>query len=287
MKPRPITIEAQPGLRLQGDVFGTSGKPVMLLHGGGQTRHSWRRTAEAIAKAGFIAIPMDQRGHGDSDRPADQSYSFFSFAQDGIAISKRIQADFGEMPAVVGASLGGLSSLIGTGLQAVAPYAALVLVDVTPRMDENGVAAIQGFMRARTYEGFATVEEAADAIAAYLPHRPRPKSLDGLRKNLRLKADGRFYWHWDPAFQFGPIPIETDRTKVQAAALAAAAALNIPSMLVRGGGSELVRKEYADEYLALAKGSEFVDVAGARHMVAGDSNSPFTDAVLDFLIRRL
>jgi pimeloyl-ACP methyl ester carboxylesterase len=287
MKPRPITIEVQPGLRLQGDVFGTSGKPVILLHGGGQTRHSWRRTAEAIAKAGFIAIPMDQRGHGDSDRPSDQSYSFFSFAQDGIAMSKRIQADFGEIPAVVGASLGGLSSLIGTGLQAVAPYAALVLVDVTPRMDENGVAAIQGFMRSRTYEGFATVEEAADAIAAYLPHRPRPKSLDGLRKNLRLKADGRFYWHWDPAFQFGPIPIETDRTKVQAAALAAAAALNIPSMLVRGGGSELVRKEYADEYLALAKGSEFVDVAGARHMVAGDSNSPFTDAVLDFLIRRL
>jgi pimeloyl-ACP methyl ester carboxylesterase len=286
VKSRPITIEAEPGLRLHGDVFGHSGRPVMLLHGGGQTRHSWRRTAEELAKAGFTAIPMDQRGHGDSDRAADQGYSFFNFARDGVVMAEKITAEFGAKPAIVGASLGGLSSLIGTGLQEQAACAALVLVDVTPRMDEAGIAAIQGFMKAKADEGFATVEDAADAIAAYLPHRPRPKSLEGLRKNLRLKADGRYYWHWDPAFLFGPTPIESDRRSVEAAALAAAKALAIPSLLVRGAGSELVRKEYADEYLALAKGSEFVDVVGARHMVAGDSNSPFTEAVREFLVRR-
>jgi pimeloyl-ACP methyl ester carboxylesterase len=161
-----------------------------------------------------------------------------------------------------------------------------VLVDVTPRMDPNGVAAVQGFMRARADEGFATVEEAAAAIAAYLPHRPPPRSFDGLRKNLRKAADGRLYWHWDPAFLNGPHPIERDRRGVERRALAAAAALSIPSLLVRGENSELVRQEQADEYLAVARGSEFVDVKDARHMVAGDSNSVFTAAVLEFLNRQ-
>jgi pimeloyl-ACP methyl ester carboxylesterase len=194
---------------------------------------------------------------------------------------------FGSKPAVVGASLGGLSSLIGTRITDDNPYAALVLVDVTPRMNPDGVAAVQGFMRDKAEEGFATVEEAAEAIAAYLPHRPKPRSLDGLRKNLRKATNGRLYWHWDPAFLNGPHPIESKRGHVEASALEAAAALVIPSLLVRGASSELVRQDQADEYLALAKGSEFVDVADARHMVAGDSNGVFTSAVVEFLARKM
>jgi pimeloyl-ACP methyl ester carboxylesterase len=287
MKPVPIFIDAAPGLRLEGDVFGAFGRPVMLLHGGGQTRHSWRKTAEALAKAGFRAVAMDQRGHGDSSRAPDQRYTFFDFARDGHAVARVLADRFGEKPAVVGASLGGLSSLIGTEIAGDNPYAALVLVDVTPRLDPRGVAAVQGFMRDKAQEGFASVEDAAAAIAAYLPHRPKPRSLDGLRKNLRKAADGRLYWHWDPAFLDGPFPIETDRPLVEAAALKAAAALAVPSLLVRGAASELVRPEHAQEYLRLAKGSEFADVADARHMVAGDSNNAFTVAVLAFLDKRL
>ena len=287
MKPTPFSVETVPGLRLVGDIFGASGRPVMLLHGGGQTRHSWRKTAEALAKAGFRAVPMDQRGHGDSARAPDQRYTFFDFARDGWAVALDLTERFGEKPAVVGASLGGLSSLIGSQIMGDNPYAALVLVDVTPRLDPRGVAAVQGFMRDKAAEGFATVEEAAAAIAAYLPHRPKPRSLDGLRKNLRKAADGRLYWHWDPAFLDGPFPIETDRPLVEAAALKAAAALAIPSLLVRGGASELVRMEHAQEYLSLAKASEFIDVADARHMVTGDSNSVFTEAVLAFFGKRL
>ena len=162
-----------------------------------------------------------------------------------------------------------------------------MLVDVTPRMNPDGIAAVQGFMRNKAEEGFATVEEAGEAIAAYLPHRPKPRSLDGLRKNLRKAANGRLYWHWDSAFLNGPHPIESERSNVEASALKAAAELAIPSLLVRGASSELVRQDQADEYLALAKGSEFVDVADARHMVAGDSNGIFTSAVVEFLMRKM
>jgi pimeloyl-ACP methyl ester carboxylesterase len=242
-------------------------------------------TAQALAAKGFRAIPFDQRGHGDSGRPADQGYSFFDFAADSRSLALQIAVRFGAKPVVVGASLGGLSSLIGSALAADNPYNGVVLVDVTPRMNPKGVAAVQGFMRDNAAAGFATVEEAADAIAVYLPHRPKPRSLAGLRKNLRHGADGRYYWHWDPAFLDGPRPIESNRAKVEQAALHAAASLSVPSLLVRGRDSELVQEEQAEEFLRLAKGSEFVDVQDARHMVAGDSNGAFTAAVLDFLER--
>ena len=48
------------------------------------------------------------------------------------------------------------------------PFSALVLVDITPRVDLEGVAKVQGFMREHAYEGFATIEEAAEAVA-FLP----------------------------------------------------------------------------------------------------------------------
>jgi pimeloyl-ACP methyl ester carboxylesterase len=287
VKHERIEVETAPGLRLVGDVYGMDGPPVIFLHGGGQTRHSWRKTAEAFAKAGFRALPFDARGHGDSGRAPDRRYTFFDFAADSQALATAVKQRFGEKPAVVGASLGGLSSLLATDLKADNPFAALVLVDVTPRMDPKGIDAVQGFMRAKAKEGFATVEDAAAAIAAYLPHRPKPASLDGLRKNLRKGACGRLYWHWDPDFLDGPFPIETDKERVETESLKAAGRLAIPSLLVRGGSSELVSPNLAQEYLALAKDSEFVDVAEARHMVAGDSNSVFTRAVLDFLRRRL
>ena len=46
--------------------------------------------------------------------------------------------------------------------------------------------------------------KAAQAVAEYLPQRPRPKSYEGLKKNLRLSPDGRWRWHWDPRFLDGP-----------------------------------------------------------------------------------
>jgi pimeloyl-ACP methyl ester carboxylesterase len=285
VKHERITVETEPGLTLVGDIYGDHGPPVLLLHGGGQTRHSWRKTAETLAKAGFRAMPFDERGHGDSGRAPDRRYGFKDFGRDAHALAVAIEQRYGARPAAVGASLGGMASLIATHLPPANPIAALVLVDVTPRMDPQGVSAVQGFMRSKAKDGFANVDEAAAAIAAYLPHRPKPKSLDGLRKNLRKGADGRLYWHWDPDFLEGPFPIEQRREEVENDALAAAAALTVPSLLVRGASSELVREDQAQEYLALAKGSEFVDVADARHMVAGDSNSIFTAAVVAFLQR--
>jgi pimeloyl-ACP methyl ester carboxylesterase len=273
--------------RLAADVFGDAGRPVLLLHGGGQTRHAWRRTAVELARAGWLAVAVDQRGHGESEWVADGTYGFHDFAADVAALAAELARRHGAPPVAIGASLGGIASLLAAGdAQAVgkAPiFAALVLVDITPRVDLSGVAKVQGFMRMHARDGFATVEEAADAVAAYLPHRPRPRSTEGLKKNLRLHPDGRWRWHWDPRFLDGRRTVNGRRGEIEERLLAAARGLKMPAMLVRGGSSELVQEEHAREFLELVPHARFADVSGARHMVAGDRNDQFAAAIMDFL----
>ncbi|GGK50005.1 alpha/beta fold hydrolase [Salinarimonas ramus] len=277
------------GNRLVASVFGEGPRSVLLLHGGGQTRHAWEETAKRLAAEGWRALCLDQRGHGDSERAPDGAYSFLAFAADAAHVGRSLARE-GDVPVAIGASLGGIASLLALGetpAGADAPFRGLVLVDIVPRMDPRGVDKIQGFMRAHAREGFASIEAAADAVAAYLPHRPRPRSLDGLRKNLRLSEDGRWRWHWDPAFLDGPASVNADWEHAEARLHHATRTLCVPTLLVRGGSSELVTPEAAKDFLAMAPDAEFVDVAEARHMVAGDANDVFADAVTGFLARRL
>ena len=197
----------------------------------------------------------------------------------------QMEDEIASMAAVIGASLGGLSSILALGARPDA-LSGLILVDITPKMNMDGVAGVNRFMMAKAREGFASIEEAADAVAAYLPHRPRPKSLDGLRKNLRQRDDGRFYWHWDPRFFDGPQPVNGDRTTQYQAFSSAARSIAVPLMLVRGRSSELVGDEEVADFRALCPTAEFADIAGARHMVAGDKNDIFARTILEFMARR-
>jgi len=284
--PAIATFNGAESNKLVADVFGDKGAPVLLLHGGGQTRHAWRATAEAIARKGHVAYALDQRGHGDSDWPAGGGYTFPYFARDVTVVSDELTKRGGEKPSVIGASLGGIAALIAEGdaeKDGRSLFSSLVLVDITPRVDGEGVEKIHAFMRAHAKEGFASVDDAAAAVAGYLPHRPRPKSNQGLKKNLRLSPDGRWRWHWDPRFMDSRRGVAADREKIETMLVEAARRIRIPALLVRGGSSELVREAHVKEFLDLVPHAEYVDVADARHMVAGDRNDHFSAAVMDFL----
>jgi pimeloyl-ACP methyl ester carboxylesterase len=273
------------GVTLAADVYGPAdGAPVILLHGGGQTRHAWGNTAEVLAEHGRRAFTVDLRGHGDSQWAPDGKYSLDAFAAD----LRSVIATLGRPPALVGASLGGLTGLVMIGESPTPVARALVLVDVAPRMEVGGVARIRDFMVGRP-DGFASLEEVADAIAAYNPHRPRPSNLDGLRKNVRQRADGRWIWHWDPRFMTARDPT-TDASADETRSLIdhdrlerAARAVTVPTLLVRGRVSDLLSEEGAQELLALVPHAQLANVAGAGHMVAGDRNDLFNDAVVGFL----
>jgi pimeloyl-ACP methyl ester carboxylesterase len=255
--------------------------PVLLLHGGGQTRHAWGGAARAIAAQGWRAIAVDLRGHGDSGWSPDGVYGLEPFVTDVRYLANDV-AETGSPAVLVGASLGGLASLVAIGEAPRAPATALVLVDVVPRMEPEGVDRIKAFMNSAP-DGFASLEDAADSVASYLHHRPRPDDLSGLRKNLRQRPDGRWVWHWDPQFMSGG-----DRSggfDDHARLASAARAVTVPTLLVRGGISDVVSVDGAQELKRLISHAELVDVAGAGHMVAGDRNDRFSDAVVAFLDR--
>lgn len=272
------------GVGLAADVYGEPGAPpVLLLHGGGQTRHAWGGAAAAFAAGGRRAYSVDLRGHGNSDWSPDGIYGLDRFAADVRVIA----AGLDSRPALVGASLGGLSSLVAIG-EAEEPVAsALVLVDVAPRVERDGSSKIGGFMRAGM-RGFDTLEEAADSIAAFLPHRPRPANLSGLQKNLRKRGDDRWYWHWDPRFIANQEGMDGQEGLVRHDRLATAARrVNVPTLLVRGRMSDIVSDESVRELRELIPHAEVVDVEGAGHMVAGDMNDAFNEAVIGFIQRTL
>ncbi len=260
-----------------------AGPPALLMHGGGQTRYSWDGAAQQLARLGLDSVTVDARGHGESDWVETGNYTFHYFRDDLICLVDQIRAQFGQAPVLIGASMGGISALLAQEKAGSDIFSAIVLVDITPRMESSGVDRIMGFMAQNMKEGFASVEDAADVIAAYLPNRPRPKSLDGLSKNLRQRDDKRWYWHWDPAFVESVNSVKIGREERTEVLVEATKKISVPSLLVRGGKSELVTEEAAREFLELVPHAKYVDVSDAGHMVAGDRNDIFAQAVISFL----
>lgn len=268
------------GITIVGEIGGDPNAPtVILMHGGGQTRHSWAGAMNALIRAGYRVINYDSRGHGESGWSADGCYTLPSRAADLKELIRDLARP--DVPlALVGASLGGATAMwaLTEGLRP----AAVVLVDIVPRPDPEGVARIRNFMSGNP-DGFESLEEVADAVAAYNPHRPRPRDLSGLEKNLRRRADGRFQWHWDPKILARDTGEELAEFETTVKGLKRVR--DVPVLLVRGLASDVVNAEGIAELRDAMPNLEIFDVTGAGHMVAGDRNDAFNQGVLDFLAR--
>lgn len=285
---QPVEFRGRDGVCLRGDAWGDpAARPVLLLHGGGQTRHSWSACGAKLGASGWYGIALDLRGHGESDWAPEGRYSPEHFVGDLEAVC----AELSQPPVVVGASLGGITGLLAEGRRP-GLAAALVLVDITPKVEPKGIERIMNFMLEKP-DGFATLEEAAESVARYRQHRSKPSDLSGLRKNLRHGEDGRWRWHWDPAFVDRTrgklmlaegVKAEEAQTFLDGEALMDAARnLKLPVLLVRGKASDVVSSDGAEGFLAAVPHARYADVAGAGHMVAGDRNDAFNAAVLEFL----
>lgn len=276
---RRLELVGANGNKLVADHWGDPGADcVVFLHGGGQTRHAWGGTAAYVANSGWQAVAVDLRGHGDSDWTAD--YVYRDFAADVISLA-------GQLPpraVFVGASLGGISVIFAQDTfsrerPGQSLCRALVLVDIAPRANPAGVQRIMTFMRSGM-SGFDSLEAAAAAVADYTRERKRSGGIDGLRKNLRQREDGRWYWHWDPRF----LDVSRNPANRPIGLLEqAASTIEVPTLLVRGSKSDVLTEDGVDAFRRVVPHAEFVDVAGAGHMVAGDRNDAFTEAILKFL----
>jgi len=275
----PGRLSADAGVALAFERFGMAGdQPLVFAHGFGQTRRAWNDTATTLSGEGWHCWTADSRGHGDSDWNSDGQYDFPQLVDDLVLIARHAaQPPSPGQPILIGASMGGLLGLVAQA--AHAPFRALVLVDITPRWENAGVERILAFMRAHP-DGFGSVEEAADAIAHYLPHRAERKSPERLRQLLVARADGRLRWHWDPRMLDR---IAADSEQQQAHLLEAARKVRVPTLLISGARSDIVSAATIEEFLACVPHAEHVSVAHATHMVVGDRNDAFTGAVRRFI----
>ena len=274
------------GNALVADIYGQNGPPVLLLHGGGQTRHSWRGAALTIARSRRRAVTVDQRGHGDSEWVASGEYRNADFATDIRCIAQELFRRYGARPVVVTASYSGITSLLAEGAHhkemGHSLLAGFFIVDMAINNDTDGANKVTAFMLSHAREGFATVAEAADSVAVYLG-RPQPEDPKRLQKNLRQGPDGRWRWHWDPRFMDGPFHIRADRDAVHADMTTAARDTTLPVLLVRGSSSDVMLEEHILEFQRIAPRVRSMSVAGAHHMVVGEANDAFTHALIRFL----
>ncbi len=275
-----IRFETEPDFFIHAEGWGdASAPPILLLHGGGQTHHSWGDTAQRLAERGWYAITYDARGHGNSSWSSKGAYLVDALVSDLKAIIHQV----GGKPAIIGASMGGITALVLEGESAESLTSAIILVDIAPKAEQKGIERIFAFMSSHLESGFASLEEAADAVAAYLPQRSRKDNYSRLEKNLRFR-NGRYYWHWDPTM----LKVWKDATPDQQIAyeerlFVAAQNLKAPTLIVRGGMSDVVSDRVMAEFLDAVPHVRSLTVSGAGHMVAGDSNHAFTNAVIQFL----
>jgi pimeloyl-ACP methyl ester carboxylesterase len=255
---------------------------VVLVPGGGQTRHTWRRVATTLARRGWNPVSVDLRGHGDSGWADDGDYSLDAYARDIAQVVRGL----GTRPALIGASVGGLASMVALADPDPAACdiaSALALLDVTPRLSTDGISEIGEFMR-HNMAGFVSLEDAADALAGRGRRRPDPGRL----QHTMRRRGGRWYWHWDPriADHIHDTPGAVEAEQRYEHAIAAAARVRVPTLIARGEHSTVVSQEAADELAATMLHPEPVNLPGVGHMFAGDDNDPFTGVLIDFLSRR-
>lgn len=272
-----LTFKGFGGVELAAEAWGAEEDPaVLLLHGGGQSRHSWRAAAEILAAAGRYVLAFDARGHGDSAWPTDGRYDL----EAEIGDVKAILAQMSSRPVVIGATRGAMIALAALGEAGPALASGLVIVDASPWLDPDEAKRVSALLGANT-GGFGTVEEAVAASLALAPGREPPKDLNLVRARLRQDDAGRYHWKWDPRFLSG---LGSDAA---AQLEAAAAGIAVPTLVIRGADSRFVSAEKAQRLTKIIPGAEYLEIEGAAHLATGDQAEVFNAALVEFLERRL
>lgn len=278
---KPVTerLTTPSGITLEFDLWGKIKRDaILLLHGGGQTRHSWNATAEKITQVDGCAITMDLRGHGDSDWSHGGDYELSDFSEDVAFLIDTLEIQ----PSLVGASLGGLVGIYLEGRYSPGSISALVLVDIVPNINVLGAEKIKDFMLEHSKTGFTSLSEVSDILSEYNPHREKSSDLEGLKKNLRKRGE-KWFWHWDPLFISSERGKENPDMRNPELLNELCSNISVPLLLVRGKLSDLVTDIQVREFLERFPEASFADVSGAGHMVVGDKNDAFANEVIEFL----
>lgn len=262
------------GLRFHCVEWGAAGAPPLLcLHGITQTAHSWDEVAADLA-ADYRVICLDQRGHGDSDWAPDGDYSRITQAADIAAVADALGL---SQFLLAGMSMGGINAITFTARHP-ARVLALVIVDVSPEIQRSGVESIRSFIQAA--DELDSFEAFVERAHQFNPRRSPENIRSRLTHNLKQLPNGKWTWKYDKYLRSG------DR-RFEASALHNlwddVRALACPTLILKGGESDILSAESAARLQAAIPGSELVSIPGAGHSVMGDNPEAFVAAVRRFL----
>jgi pimeloyl-ACP methyl ester carboxylesterase len=271
------TLPGAAGNRIAWEAFdGGAPLSVVLSHGGGQTRHAWRRAALRLQDLGVACLTFDKRGHGESDWSAAGEYGLHDFKAD----FDRILAHWNRPCVLVGASLGGIVSLMSAA-DAPPCVRGLVMVDTAPELNPAELARLVEFLGGDGALGFESPDAAARHVRRYFPERE--VSAEAVASGLAQSADRRWHWRWDVRVVLGSrnsiaLPHEAELH-------ACARAVRVPFLLIRAGRSRLVTDAAVGRLRECAPQLEVLGLEDADHIVGGADAARVADLIGPFLAR--
>jgi pimeloyl-ACP methyl ester carboxylesterase len=266
---RRVFAEVAPGRRLSALVWGDAEPELVLLHGGSQNAHTWDTVAMALGRP---LAAIDLPGHGHSDGPGDRPDGPLDARGNGVDVAAAIRSLAPAARAVVGMSLGGLTT-IALGAEAPELVRKIVLVDVLPGLKARRAQHITAFIGGPP--SFASLDELLERTAQFNPTRSRSSLRRGILHNAEQQPDGTWVWRWARHRSPGPAS-PTGRPAVDSTLFEPLweplSSVTVPVLLVRGMRSDSVLG--GDDERELRRrlpSAQVVRVAEAGHSVQGDA----------------
>jgi pimeloyl-ACP methyl ester carboxylesterase len=267
-------VEVRPGHRLSALVWGTSEPELVLLHGGGQNAHTWDTVAMALGRP---LIAIDLPGHGHSDGSIRGAASL---AEVGADIATVVRALAPNADAVVGMSLGGLTTL---ALYDVAPELVrrIVLVDVLPSRDDAATAVIGKFINGPA--SFPDFDELLKRTMEFNPTRSESSLRRGILHNALQQADGTWVWRHSRNRDIVPDTPTADADERSEAMWRIIEGVQVPMLLARGmEPSSILRDEHEAELRRRQPAARIEHVEGAGHSIQGDRPLELAALIAEF-----
>src|SRR5579863_9619979 len=248
--------------------------PIVLLHGGHQSAHSWDLVSLHLAQR-FRVLALDQRGHGDSEWARDVAYTNHEMSLDAEAF---IEAMDLLRPVLMGHSMGGRNAMLLTR-RSPSLLRALVIVDVGPEVSDRGRAVIAGFVRDN--EEFDDLDHFVRNVQQYDPYRSREHIERTVKYNMLQRADGKFVSKCDSnprrlGIVRGVGPLEN-------VTLDDVKSFHFPVLLVRGERSNILAPDAAERFRDALPQGHLVTVPNCGHNVHGQNTLGFIAALGEFL----
>ena len=274
-RPEDRTVEAN-GLRFHYlEWGGADNPPLLLLHGFAQTCHSWDFVALSLCDR-FRVIALDQRGHGDTEWATDGDYSADAYQGDIDAVVDALGL---TGLVLIGLSMGGRNAFTYAACHPE-KVRALVIVDAAPETQSAGTSNITRFVQQE--DELDSIDQFVERVRRYNPRRPVEQIRGSIRHNIKQLPSGKWTWKYDRRLRAERRPTPPGADLV-ARLWGYVEELRHPTLVVRGGQSDVVAQDTAAEMVRRMRNGRLATVEGAGHLVMGDDPAGFERAVTSFL----